>query len=432
MILRLKRFTGQPLVYNAVYILGVNLFPAFIGLAFWGVAGRLYPIAEIGRASAVVSAVAFVAGIAGLGTSMGVIRFLPASTQPRNFLNSVYNLNILSSLVIGLIFLAGLNFWLADLAEVRENGWYFIGFIVFVLATTLGAVVRDTFIARRRASYSLAYTVISNSLRLVFVFFGTRWGASGLVGAAIFAFVVALLISWIGFLPLVEAGYRYKFTLQIPTIKLVVPFSIGNYLANFLVQMPQTVLPMIVFQQLGAQANGYAYIALMLGGVLISPGLALASSAFAEGANDRSGSYVILFRASILGMLLTLFVAAVVVIGAEWILKLFGLEAAAGGVKLLQWLAIASPLIVLNQLYFTYLRLNDKLFRLIAFSSMIAFVTIMISVLLMPVLGIVSCGIGILVSNALILLPVAFNLSLKVIRYKPELPSSLPQSDGTG
>jgi O-antigen/teichoic acid export membrane protein len=243
------------------------------------------------------------------------------------------------------------------------------------------------------------------------------------------AILLIVLFSLWFYLPKLEQSYKPGVIFDLPKLKELIPYGLGNHLATLLYQLPQLVFPLLILELLGATANGYAYIALMLGGFLTGPGLALANSAFAEGASDRGRSREILSRASLLGVLSTTILAAVVIFGAEWLLFLFGLDDASESVKLLRWLALASPIIVFNQLYFTYLRLEDRVPGLVALSSIMAIVTVVISIIFMPKIGIVACGIGIMVGNALLAILVGCRLSLKSPMDKGKSRRHLPRSN---
>jgi O-antigen/teichoic acid export membrane protein len=399
----LRGASQQPLFYNALFILGVNVLPAVFGLVFWGIASRLYTAADIGLASAAISAVALVSGLAGPGFNLGIIRFLPDASNPVRFLNTVYTAILLSSIVLGGIYLAGLHFWSPGLLILRQTPWYIAIFLLFVASVDMGAVVRDTFVARRQANYSLWYTLISNGTRLALVFFFAELKFVGLVTTATLAFTLALLVSWLLFLPLVEKNYRFRLEWDWSILRTIGPFSFGNYLVCLLGQLTLTVLPLMVLEVLGPQANGYAYIALILGGMLISPGVALATSAFAEGASAAEHSMAMLTRATQVALLVTLVVALVTLVGAPWILRLFGVGYASESSGLLRWYAVASIPMVVNQLYFTWLRLRKETGRLIVVSGSIAVMNLAFAYLLMTKVGIVATGIGALLSNSLVL-----------------------------
>jgi hypothetical protein len=69
---------------------------------------------------------------------------------------------------------------------------------------------------------------------------------------------------------------------------------------------------------------------------------------------------------------------------------------------LLRWLALAAPLIVLSRLYFTHLRVQKQIGRLILLSGIVAAAILGVTAVLMPRLGIAANGVGLLVGHSLV------------------------------
>ena len=392
----------QPLFTNAGYLWGVTLVAALTGFLFWGLAARLYSPEEVGTASAVISAVTLLAGIATLGMGAGLVRFLPGARQPRRLLNTAFTFNALAALLVAGIYLAGMPLWSPSLAGLRGNGLYVAGFLTFAVATTLGGVLQMAFVARRRAGYTLAQTSVVNVGRLLLVVPLTGLGAAGLTGSVAIGFLVATALSLVFFLPKVEVGYRPRPEFSWRDLAPILPYSAGNYLAGLLTQTPQLLLPLLILELLGPASGGYAYIAWMLGAVLVSPGLALASSAFAEGANAPASLEAVLSRSRAAGLALTGAGALVVALGAPWLLRLFGAEYAAEATALLRWLAAAAPLVVLARLYFTRLQVQKRIGEMILLSGVIAALTLGLAAALVPRHGITANGVGWLLGNGLV------------------------------
>jgi O-antigen/teichoic acid export membrane protein len=392
----------QPLFANAGYLLGVNLVGALVGFVFWGLAARLYPPEEVGTASAVISAVTLVSGIAGLGMGTGVVRFLPETRSPRRFLNTVFTFNGLTAVLVGGAFLAGLSLWSPSLVVLRENSLYITGFLVYAIAMTLDAMVRSVFVARRQALYALIQTCVINGGRLLLVPVLVGLGAAGLVGTVAIATVLAIALSFLGILPRVELGYRPRADFSWSDLAGIIPYSVANYVGGLLTQTSRILLPLIVLEMLGSASSGYTYIAWMLGSLLASPGMSLANSAFAEGSNAPHRSAAILFRAGGLALLLTLPAAMMLGLAAPWVLLLFGPTYAREGAGLLRWLAGAAPFVVLTGLYFTYLRVRKRVGRLMVLSAAVAVITLGVAALLIDRAGIAASGIGWLLGNGLV------------------------------
>lgn len=392
----------QPLFANAGYLLGVNAVGALVGFVFWGLAARLYSPEDVGTASAVISAVVLVSGIAGFGVGTGVVRFLPEARSPQRFLNTVFTFNTVTAILAGGVFLAGLSLWSPSLVVLQRNALYAAGFLAYTIAATLSAVAQMAFVARRRALYALIQAGIFNGGRLLAAPVLAGLGAVGLVGAVAIAMVLAVALSLFGFLPKVEPRYRPRPGLSWLDLAAIIPYSLGNHLAVLLTQTSQTLLPLIILETLGPASSGYTYIAWMLGSLLASPGLSLANSAFAEGSNAPHRLAAILVRAAGLALPLTLPAALILGLAAPWVLRLFGPSYAQEGSGLLRWLAGAAPQVVLTGLYFTYLRVWKQIGRLVALSAIVATVTLGMAVVLLPRLGIAASGVGWLAGNGLV------------------------------
>jgi O-antigen/teichoic acid export membrane protein len=398
----LVRLARQPLFANAAYLWAVTLVGAATGFLFWGLAARFYSPEEVGLASATISAVTLLAGIAGMGVGLGLIRYLPEAGQPRRLLNTAFTFNALAALLVAGLYLAGIELWSPSLAGLRGNALYATSFLAYAVAATLGTVIQMAFVARRRAGYALVQTGVVNAGRLLLVAPLAGMGAAGLVGSQALAVVLIVALSLTLFLPRTEPGYRPRPDLLWGGLVTILPYSAGNYLAQLLAQTPQLLLPLLILEVLGPAASGYAYIAWMLGSVLTGLGAALASSAFAEGSNAPGSLSAVLSRATAAGLALTVAGALVVALGASWVLRLFGVQYAAEAAVLLRWLAAAAPLVVLSSLYFTRLRVEKRVGQLVLLSGFVAALTLGLAAALMSRYGITASAVGWLLGNGLV------------------------------
>ena len=392
----------QPLFANAGYLMGINLVSSVAGFVFWTFAARLYQPEDVGRASAVLSAVALVSSIARLGMDQGLVRMLPAARSPKRLLNTAFTADGLAALLVGMVFLGGLPLWSPSLIALQQHTWYAVAFVAYATVATLGTVVQMAFVARRQARYALAHTCVINGARLALVVALASMGAPGIVGSVGLAFALALGVSLWRFLPKVEPGYRPCPGISRRELADIVPYSLGNHIAGLLAGTSQTILPLLILETMGPVSNGHAYVALMLGGLLASPGQALAGSAFAEGSNSPQRSQAILNKAGSLGLGVTVVTSVGVGVASPWLLRLFGPSYADEASGLLRWLALAAPPIVLSGLYFTHLRVQKQIGRLILLSTIVATVTLGTAATLMPRLGIAANGVALLLGHSLV------------------------------
>lgn len=397
---KITAFYKQTLFINAGYIFGLSIFPSLIGFVFWSAASRLFSAIDVGLASAILSATFLLAGIANLGFSTAVIRLLPETEQPTRFLNTLYTTSSLISALLGVIYLLGLPLWAPDMKDFFQNKLFALGFVLYVVITTLGSILRDTHIAYRQAQTAFNYTAIAQILRLVLLFAFSTLRAAGLIAANLIAFAVALIYVWAQ-VPRVQAGYHPKLVMNASDLATTLPYALGNHFANLIWQFPQTILPVLIFEIVGAEANAYAYIALILGSLIYSPALALISSSFAECSNAPEQAKAVLNRVTKISLSVTLLLSAIVWLSAPLVLLIFGKGYSQNATILLRWLCIAAPFVTLNQIFFNTLRLRKEIKMLVFTSFALAIFTIGLSAVLLPRLGIAGSGIGILIGNML-------------------------------
>ncbi len=395
----------RSLLDSAACLLGAEIVASLIGFAFWGAAARLYTPQQVGLASAVLAAVTLVSSIAGLGTSTGLARFLPLSLRPCRLLNSITTLNVACGVLVGTWYLAGARIWCPSLAFLWQDARLAVAFIAFVASSALGTVAKMAFVARHRARYALCYTCTVNVGRLLLLLSLRPLGGIGLVGSVAMACAVATALSLWRHLPRVVAGYRPRLQLNTQDLTSTVPYSLANYLAGLLVSSSRTLLPLMVVETLGQEANAHAYTALMVGALLASPAAALSTAAFAEGAHAPRRMDAILRPVTVLSLGLSVPAAATLAAAAPQVLSLFGASYAREAAGLMRWLALAAPLVALKELYLARLRVEARMRGLIACSAASSLLTLALSAVLMPRLGISGIGTAILAGEGLLALP---------------------------
>lgn len=187
-------------------------------------------------------------------------------------------------------------------------------------------------------------------------------------------------------------------------------FSVANYAAGLIYAAPSMLLPLLVLNVLGAEANGYFYVSWMLGGLLTMVPGAMSSSLFAEGSHIEAHVRGDAMRAVKLSLVLVLPAVVVALFVADKLLLLFGAAYSEAGVGLLRILALAAIPIILNSMYFTIKRVEKRMSAVVALSAVIAVGTLGLSYLLMPRLGLSGVGIAWLGSQASAAAVVAFSL----------------------
>lgn len=401
---------GVSLYRNTLYLILNSGALAATGFFFWIVAARLYPVEAVGLASAAISAMGLLALISTLGLDYGLIRFMPGSSEKAGeIINSCFTVAVVISIALAFIFLAGLSIWSPALLPIRGHPVFFTAFVVFTVAATLNTFAQRSFIAERKAGWALSQGLIFGLLRFILlIILVTFFETFGIFASWGIAISLAVAIGVLIFLPRVEVGYRPFPMVRKEVINDLMHFSLANYAANLLWTIPGLILPLIVVNMLGAEKNAYFYIGWAVGSILIFIPTATSLSLFAEGshAEEQLGQEV---KKSLKFILLILIPAILILLLlGDKILLLFGEAYSQNATRLLWIVALSALPLSINQVYFSIRRVEKRMKGVIGLSACIAIVTLALSYILLPQMGIIGAGISWLIAQSLVAVVIVY------------------------
>ena len=390
---RLKQLLATPLYANAIYLTLSILVRSLFTFIFWLVVARFYTEAEVGYSSAIISVVNYLALLSLIGWDSSLIRFMPQAEKPRRLINSCFTLCSLISILIAGIFIAGVDFWSPALTFIKENNIFVLVFIIFTLLWVLSLLIDATFIAKRRAGFTLIQSAISSILKIFLaVLLVLFFHAFSIVASWAIALGVAIAVSLFLFIPKVQHNFRLVPTLDVSLLHSRRHYAGGNYLTSLFISAPPLILPVIVVNVLGPERNAYFYVAWVMSSLLSAIAVAISSSLFAEGAHfeDRLGENV----SKSLKFIFILLIPAVIllILVGKWLLLVFGQSYAVNGLKLFWILILSSLPLGINHVYTSILRVRGRLKELMAIWGFIAVTMLVTSYLIAPVTGIIGIG----------------------------------------
>jgi len=400
-----KALFYSSLYRNAVYIMLNFGVLAIAGFVFWVLVARLYSTDDVGLAAAAISAAALLALVSTLGMDNSLIRFLSSSDKKSNvLLNSCFTIGGLVSIVIALIFLAGLGFWSPTLVFLRQNPFFICGFVAFVAALTLSALLNSAFIAERRAGFTLTVQGIIWSLCRItlVVLLATFSGAFSILASWGFGAILSLIIGIFLFLPRVQAGYRPRFRIKREEVKKILNFSSANYVVSLFLVVPTLILPLLVVNMLGAEANAYFYIAWSMSFLLFGISFGTSKSLFAEGSHDEIKLSKDIKRSIALTFGLVVPAVILIFLIGDKLLLIFGTAYSENATTLLWILALSALPFSLNNIYFAVKRVEMKMKKLVGLSAFMAVIALVLSYVLLPQMGILGAGVAWLTSQVLV------------------------------
>jgi O-antigen/teichoic acid export membrane protein len=413
----LKQIHGVSFFRNAVFLITNSGITLILGFVFWIVVARFYTVSEVGYGSGLLAATALLSFVGTLGFGYGIIRYLPNSEDKTRILNSSFTLAGLAAIIIGLVFIGGLSVWSPELVFIRQNPIFLAAFVLFTAVLTLYTIVTQVFVAFRRSGFTLTQGIIAGGLRLILaVGLAYVFRIFGIYASHGIAHAISLGICLIIFLPKILPRYSPVPSLHRQIGKKLAAFSITNYLSEGLWNLPTWILPLIILNTRSAEDNAYFYMAWSMANLLLTIGLGISFSLFAEGTYEARNVGRNLISSFKLIILLLVPAAAILASLGDKLLLVFGSEYSAEGTRLLQILSLASLPASINFLYLGLARVEERLKSLILVTGVTAVVTLLLSYILLPHLGIFGVGVSWLATQTGIIFFTVPQL-VKKIRY---------------
>jgi O-antigen/teichoic acid export membrane protein len=179
---------------------------------------------------------------------------------------------------------------------------------------------------------------------------------------------------------------------QWSAVRRMTRFASANYLSAVLSTAPLSVMPLVVLNLLGPEANAYFYVAASVSSLLAMVPTAVSMTLFAHGSQDnhltaaqvRDG-----IRFS-LGLLVPA-IAAIFLLG-EKVLLLFGRTYSEQATPLLWLLSLATVPMTLNVSFFSVQRVQRRMADVVLPLGWILVVTLGLSAVLLPRMGLREAG----------------------------------------
>lgn len=410
----------SPLYRNSLFLMVNSAVTAGVGFFFWMVVARSYDKWDVGFGSATLSAISLLAALSLFGANTTIIRFLPKAEKPVDLINTCLTVCGMIAIVIAIIFILGLDFWSPALIFIKQNIVFATAFILFVVVSTFLTILNSTYIAKRRANYvliqDLTHSILKIPLPALLVLLSFH--SFGIASSLGIAMIVAVIIGIFILVPRAEKGFTVKPVINRNIIGNLWRYSTGNYLSAILNSAPGWILPILVVNMLGSEENAYYYITWILAMLLASIPIATSNSLFAEGSHFETDLQLNLRKT--LRFTYLLLVPAIIIMQflGGWILSLFGPGYSYHGLTLLRLLAVSFVFFGVNSIYFTTLRIENRITELCCIYALQGFATLTTSYFLIDKIGTIGIGYTYLGVRFITCLYVVFNLIRRYFKSK--------------
>jgi O-antigen/teichoic acid export membrane protein len=193
----------------------------------------------------------------------------------------------------------------------------------------------------------------------------------------------------------VEIGnFRFRPAVAREIVNDMRHFASTNYVSAVLWSAPASLLPILVTNVAGAEANAYFYVAMSVGGLLAMVPTAVSMSLFAHGSRDETNLLQRAFESARFSLVLLVpAIVGIFLIGGR-VLLVFGQAYSDAGTRLLWVLALSTLPLAVNYLFFSVRRVQQHMAGVIAGTVWVLIVTLGLSVVLLPAVGLLGAGIA--------------------------------------
>ncbi|MGP3962101.1 glycosyltransferase [Nonomuraea sp. 3N208] len=353
---RARSLFRNVLVRGTFLLLANTVLLAAGGFAFFTLAARNYPVEAVGWLTAVTASVNLLSTVAALGLPTTLLRHLVKADDPRRLAAIAVTavgaiggvLALLSLLILAPLLPGGPEL-------IRQPGTITL-VTVLVMVTAVGGTLDAGLIAVRGTAALLAKNLAGTALKVGALLPLVPLGFTGLVLAYGGGALLACLLGGAALWPrLRRAGDRARPT---EVLRRYLPFSAAGYLATALGMLPSTVVPLEVMAVRGPQAAAYFAIAFQVAAFLNFIPSTSAQVLFAEAQRISLRRYLRKAVVGIYGLLVP--AVAVIVVGAPYILRVFGEGYSAQATGTLRVLGLAALVGAGNYLVDTILISRDR------------------------------------------------------------------------
>ncbi len=377
-----------------------------VGFVFWIVAAREYSPDVVGKNSALVYAIMFLAGVAQLNLTNVLVRFVPvAGRRSRRLVGLAYAVGGGFAVLAGLVFAWGARLWSPDLAEVFDGR---SATLLFAASTGIWAifVMQDGVLtATGRAAVVPLENAVFSCLKVAMV----------VVLAAVLP-LRGIAVSWMAATAMaVVATNGYLFARALPAhvatgaqvaeplpVRRVARYAGGDYLGVLCWLGCTQLLPVLVLGRVGPAGTAVFSMAWTIAYslYLVPSGLgqSLVAHTAADPAELESARRGVVRHA----LALLVPVVAVLFVAAPYVLALFGRQYAESGTWVLRLAVLSSLPNVVTASAVSAARVRRRMSVVVALLGTLSGLVLALTLLLIPHLGITGVGVALLAGQALV------------------------------
>ena len=379
---QLSSHLAVPLYRNGYALVANTVVTSGLGALYWVVAARSFSAEAVGINAAALSAMVLIANLSQLNLANALNRFVPdAGGRTGWLIYGAYAVATPLAAVVSIVFLIGQPSWAPGLDILRSSPLAIVGFVLATMGWTVFVLQDAALTGLRRATWippeNAVYSLAKIGLLLGFAVSAPSLG--------IFASATLPLLFVI--VPINILIYRRAVPHHVGA-----RFAAADFFASLSWRVTVGLMPVLVLSLAGAEANAYFFLASTIAYTLFligkNTGMSLITEAALAPHKLQSFSRKVLIQTS--GIVIP--AAAALVAFAPVVLRIFGPDYAREGSTVLRLLVLSAIPHTVISLNVSILRAERRMGTLAVLQGAMAILVIVLSVVLLPILGINGVG----------------------------------------
>ncbi len=350
---------------NAGSLIATNVMTSGLGFAFWWIAARQFQPEAVGIASASVSAMNLLGSFCVLGLGTLLITELPRQPGHEGELISTALLVVGGvSLCVGGVFALASSYVSPGFQPLNASIPHILTFAIGVALTSTTTVLDQALIGLLYGNLQLWRNTIFAATKfailfIVGIFFA---GKGGITIYAIWALgnIISLLALALFFV-FKKRGLGKKYFPQWGLLRNLGGSAVQHHLLNLTLQLPTSVLPVLVTALFSARVNAWFYVAWMIVSFAFYVPVALTTVLHAVNSAQRSTLARKARMTISLAAGVNAAVALFLLVGAREVLSIFGSTYAEQSTTIMHILMLAAFALVIRDHFISISRIFDRL-----------------------------------------------------------------------
>jgi O-antigen/teichoic acid export membrane protein/aminoglycoside phosphotransferase (APT) family kinase protein len=422
---RVSEHLSLPLYRNGYALMAATGAGAALGAVYWAVAANQYSTADVGRNSALIASMTFLANLAHLNLTNGLNRFVPTSgSRTGRLIGLAYLVGGALSIVAALVYVLGIELWSPDLTDLVRQNPLAVG--AFVLATVLWVVFQledSVLIGLGRADWVLTETAVFGVLKIVLlVALATALPDEGIFASwALPLLVVVVPLNVLIFRRLVPRHVADSGATTEPLrVRDLGRFVTADYFASLLWTATTSLMPLVVLAVVGPEESAYFFLSFTVAYMLYLLSRNLGMSLVTEGARAPQRLYEFALRTLAQSAKIVVPLAILVALASPLILWVLGPDYVDGASVLMPLLVLSAIPHVVITTFLSAARVQRRMRAVVVVTAAMSISVMALSIVLLLGYGLDGVGVAWLVAQSV----VAVGLLLTELRavWLPRVP----------